>query len=284
MPRRARWKDDLDAWVSEMEAQNVPDATIRTYKGAVRRAWTYGERAGWPAHPAKVEPSHVRQYLEHLRRYPPCTQATYGNGLLQFLRRWNGKFEKFRLRIRPERVNVDWLTVEEVALALATAANPRTLAMEVLMAYTGIRVGELLSLRMCDLHEDYISVVGKRSKARNIPVTPEFWQALEPYMEWRRRQDGLLFLLHPSRDGPVPYCYGSVRNNLVLHAKRLGRHLSPHTFRRSYGRHLYKMGMPLPEIQRLYGHASVEMTIRYLGIVQEDLASSLAKFQPSYLR
>jgi integrase len=286
MPRRARWKDDLDAWQQDMLQQNIPQTTMDTYSNAVRQAWRYGSGHDWPENPAKVSASHVRDYLAWLRRYPTNTQSTYGTGLLLFLRFCkNGEFERFKLRIRCERVRADWLTVEETAAAITLAPNIWTLAMVVLFAYTGLRLSELLELRMCDMHPDHISVVGKRSKGRTIPVTPQFWAALEPYMRWRREQDGLLFLVHPPKANASagPYAESSVRNAVTRLAARMGRHLSPHTFRRSYGRHLYKAGMPLQEIARLYGHASVNTTIRYLGIVLDDLADSVNRFQPNYM-
>lgn len=286
MPRPPLYKQKLRKWVDHLEGSNYSRDTIRLYSTCVRIAWDYGETKAWPADPKKLEAKQVREYLDYLRRYASATQASYAKALLLFLR-WNGNqnVEHFRLRLRVTRSRVDWLTVEETSTIITSAPDLWTRTMEILFAYTGIRLSELAYLRMTDMHEDHIVVIGKGSKARKIPVTAQFWEALRPYMEWRRTIESPLFMCHPASGGqPIgPYTKDGIRTAIRNHQEQIGRHLSPHTFRRSYGRHLYKAGMPLQEIQRLYGHASLAVTIAYLGINDEDLATSIQKYQPSYL-
>ena len=201
--------------------------------------------------------------------------------------RWskNRQLEEFRLRLRAERMRADWLTPEEVSAVLSSAPSLPIRAAEIMFAYTGIRVSELVQMRVEDLGPDALVVRrGKGGKTRRIPLTPWFWGAMRPYMEWRRSQPGTALLVHGVTRGHQPgaYTVDGLTHALEDHGARMGRHLSPHTFRRSFGRHLYLSGMPLPEIQRLYGHSRPEITLRYIGITDDDLSSSMTKFQPRY--
>ena len=268
-----------------MESLNYSSKTIRLYSTSVRIAWGYGETREWPEDPRKLETRDVRPYMDYLRRYSSGTQYAYMIGLLLFLR-WcgNSNMKDFKLRLHPVRTNVDWMTVEEVSAAITSAPNLWTRTIEIMFAYTGIRISELAYLRTADVHPDKISVVGKGSKARTIPVTDAFWQAMRPYQEWRRNISSPLYLCHGAtqRYPAGPYTISGIESALKVHSEQLGRHMSAHTFRRSYGRHLYLAGMPLAEIQRLYGHKSMATTIGYLGIMDSDLLSSVNKYQPKY--
>lgn len=285
MPRPPLYLTKLSKWVEHMEMANYSPDTIQLYSVSAKYAWEYGASKGWPQDPKKIEIRHVREYAENLRQYSSQTQYSYSMAFLLFLR-WNGnaQIENYRVRITPVRSRVDWLTVEDTVAVLMSAPNLWTRTMEIVFVYTGIRLSELVYLRMADMNQDYITVLGKRSKGRTIPVTKEFWQALAPYMEWRKTVDSPLFMCHPANAGnpPGPYTKGGIRSAIRNHCLQLDRHISAHTFRRSYGRHLYKAGMPLQEIQRLYGHVSLATTIRYLGINEEDLSTSVNKYQPKY--
>jgi site-specific recombinase XerD len=126
--------------------------------------------------------------------------------------------------------------------------------------------------------------MGKCGKSRRVPLTKHFWLSAEEYMSWRRTRPGDMLMAYPD---PKPgqtgqYTACGMAHAIRNHWKSIERHISPHTFRRSFGRHLYKAGMPIVEIQKLYGHARPEVTVSYLGIQDEDLASSLMKYQPRY--
>lgn len=286
MPRRALFLVKLDLWVQEMQESNYPETTVRNYSTGARLAWDWGKAHGWEQDPKKIEPPNIRMYLDHLSKFSSATQAAYGTTLLLFLK-WAGNqhLSKFKLRIRVEREKADWLTVEEMSAVLASAPSMQIRAVETMFAYTGLRLSELVSLRLRDLHEDHLVVRrGKGGKARNVYVTKNFWDAMRPYLEWRRAQPGEMLMVHPSGPGyhAGPYTASGIASAIQMHGKVLKRHLSPHTFRRSFGQHLHLAGMPDAEIQKLYGHASVDMTIRYLGLKDEHLASSMDKYQPRY--
>jgi site-specific recombinase XerD len=285
MPRAPTYRRKAEEWITSLEAENAPAKTISAYKFAVLKAWKYGMEHQWPEDPRKLEPKHIRAYQEFLKQYATTTQASYLIPLLVFLR-WDGNrsLDNFKTRLRPVRSKVDWLTEEEVGRAFATAPLATTKAMEIVFAYTGIRLSELRELKLSEMTPSHLIVLGKGSKGRRIPLTMQFWDAIRPYMTWRSQRPGNYFLIHDNARGHKmgPYSEGGMKEAIAAHIPILKRHVSAHTFRRSYGRHLYKRGMPLVEIQGLYGHASLQTTINYLGITDEDRAVNLQKYQPTY--
>lgn len=284
MPRSPTIVAKSKLWLSELESNNYPATTLEIYDCSVQSAIRFGVGHAWPEDPRKLEGRHIREWLEFLRlMYSTGTQRTYGTNFLIFLK-WckNTNLEGFRLKVHVERSRVDWLSVEEAAAVLASAPSLNIRTMETCLMYLGIRADELRTLKLADMHPDHIMIQGKGCKGRRVPVRKEFWEAVSEYMTWRRKFPGQVFMVYKKGEEIHPYAHGGIFQAIQPHAMMLGRHLSPHTFRRSFGRHLYKAGMPLPEIQRLYGHSSVEMTIRYLGILDEDVANGLSKFQPDY--
>ena len=259
MPRPPKYKVKLAEWIEDLEEENYSPRTTHRYETSARKGWEYGTDRGWPPDPCKP--------------------------LLLFLRWCENPFlERYKLRIRVMRMNVNWLEVDQLSAVLASAPNKQTKAAECLYAYTGIRLDEAVTLRWADVRPDQLTVRGKGTKYRNIPLTQNFWDSISEYMEWRRTVTDPFFLIHPRSNAHPqgPYTPDGLAEVIRQHSKKAGVKFSSHTFRRSFGRHLYKAGMPLPEIQRLYGHASVEMTIRYIGIRDDDLSESLSRFQPRY--
>jgi integrase/recombinase XerC len=159
------------------------------------------------------------------------------------------------------------------------ARNPdigkRDLAIFELLYSSGLRVGELTSLRVqdLDLGNGWVRVVGKGSKERYVPVGSRAVTALQDYLPQRAfvetkssqmAKDRALFL--NSRGGPLSS--RSIRRilKMCLNIAGLARDASPHTFRHSFATHLLNAGADLRSIQELMGHASLSTTQRYTKV------------------
>jgi integrase len=238
--------------------------------------------------PSKVEPQDVRAYYFHLvdSGMATATQSSYMNTLLEFLRFCgNRPCRGMRIRITISRTNVDWLTEEEVGELIAAAHYPPMRGALVLMAYCGLRRAEAAGLLRKNVAVNQLTVQGKGRKERTIPLDREFWDAMRPYTEWtEQRPASDTFLMYQSRDGKVHgYQPGTLSRIIYEHGMLVGTHVSPHTLRRSFGRHLYKRGCPLAELRVLMGHSTMEMTIKYLGIGDQDISDAMT-YRPDYLR
>ncbi|MGH9814135.1 MAG: site-specific tyrosine recombinase XerD [Candidatus Acidiferrales bacterium] len=175
-----------------------------------------------------------------------------------------------------------FLTLEEVEKLLATAETSTSLGLrdramlEVLYA-TGLRVSELVKLKVADLQLDagVVRCLGKGSKERVVPLGKKSIAALEDYL--RRGRPAL------TRRRTTPYLFVSrrggamTRQNFWMLLRQRARaagvraHLTPHTLRHSFATHLLERGADLRAVQLLLGHADISTTQIYTHVAQERL-------------
>jgi integrase/recombinase XerD len=177
----------------------------------------------------------------------------------------------------------------ESLLALPDRTQPRGMRdaamLEVLYA-TGLRVSELLRLRLADLHLDagYLRCWGKGSKERVVPLGGEADAMAQKYLAEGRphllegRRSDLLFVNHRgnvlSRQGfwKIIKGYG-IRAGITIP-------LSPHVVRHSFATHLLENGADLRSVQLMLGHADISTTQIYTHVNQERLRRLYEDFHP----
>jgi len=181
-----------------------------------------------------------------------------------------------------------FLSVDEV-FRLLEAPGPqdpfsaRDRAMLELMYSTGIRVAELVSLRMnsLDFEREMVTVTGKGNRERLVPMGSPAVDALHRYFPER-----LALLAAGSRNGAdldhevlfVNHRGGrlttrSVERLVSMYAERVGllNRVTPHALRHSFATHLLEMGADLRLVQELLGHASLSTTQRYTHLTVDHL-------------
>ncbi len=184
-----------------------------------------------------------------------------------------------------------FLTLQEVddllgAPDASSLLGLRDAAMVELLYASGLRVSELVSLRVRDLNLDvgYLSCLGKGSKERLVPMGRKAADRLRAYLEHAR--PGLLKgASHPSlflnsRGRPIS------RQGFWKILKKYGRaagvrgKLSPHVLRHSFATHLLERGADLRSVQMMLGHADISTTQIYTHINRERLRKIYKDFHP----
>jgi integrase/recombinase XerD len=175
-----------------------------------------------------------------------------------------------------------FLTVAEVERLLAapeekTPRGLRDAAMLEVLYATGLRVSELVNLKVSDVQLDAgtLRCLGKGSKERMVPLGKKAAAALEAYL---RRGRPVL-----ARKGASPHLFLTrlgrkmTRHNFRLllagraRAAGVRARLSPHTLRHSFATHLLERGADLRAVQLLLGHADISTTQIYTHVAQERL-------------
>ncbi len=172
-----------------------------------------------------------------------------------------------------------------------TALQLRDRALFELAYACGLRVEELVSLRITDVDHDgeQLRVEGKGRKTRYVPVGELALGALRDYLDRARpalagEAGGVLFLSKSGR----PLNTSDVRRRLRMWAARAGAaggsgmagSPSPHMLRHSFATHLLDGGADLRSIQELLGHASVSTTQVYTRVESARLKSAYARSHP----
>lgn len=286
MPRAPVWKERQSQYLQRCSDRMLSQRTLTTYRSALDCIFDLAVWLDWPLHPAKVTPDNVRELYYQMVEdgLSTATQKLYTTVLMDFLDFCGNKHcRDVRLRITVSRTNVNWLSELEVSEIIQAADSPQLLAALVLMSYCGLRREEVVELRRADMSMNRLRVNGKGAKDRTIPLDLAFWRALQPYTDWAQRHARTdRFLSHLDNFGEIsPYSKNGISTMFKRFSKKLDKDFSPHTFRRSFGRHLYKRGCPLAELKVLMGHANIETTIKYLGIGADDIEHAIT-FRPDY--
>ena len=192
-------------------------------------------------------------------------------------------------KIRPNLPSV--LSIAEVDSLLSqpdvkTTRGLRDRAMLELLYATGVRVSELVNLKLTSMNLDvgYIIAFGKGSKERIIPLGDTAKHYLKEYLVIARPNhtkgttSSFLFL-NPSGNN---FSREGFWKMLKRHALKAGinKKLSPHTLRHSFATHLLERGADLRSVQIMLGHVDIATTQIYTHITQERLKKIHKQFHP----
>ena len=151
----------------------------------------------------------------------------------------------------------------------------------------GLRVSELISLRLSDLFfdEDFIRVMGKGSKQRLVPIEAYTQKQVKQYIDNQRRQlkiakghEDFVFLNRRGKQLTRAMIFTIVRQ--VAENIGLQKTISPHTFRHSFATHLLENGANLRAIQMMLGHENITTTEIYVHVEKSYLREALIKYHP----
>jgi integrase/recombinase XerD len=166
-----------------------------------------------------------------------------------------------------------------------TADGLRDAAMLELLYATGLRVSELIKVRLDDLVMDagFLRTIGKGSKERIVPFGDTAKEAIVTYIEKGRAEldkyaDPHLFLSRRGR----PMTRQSFWMKIVRYAREAGvrAHISPHVLRHSFATHLLENGADLRSVQMMLGHADISTTQIYTHVSRARLQKMYESFHP----
>ena len=176
----------------------------------------------------------------------------------------------------------DTLSPQEVERLLDAPRGEKNLdyrdrAMFEILYATGLRVSELINIKLSDLQLDvgYLVAFGKRSKQRIVPIGEEAVSALVDYLKLARP------LLEKETGAPEVFLnrsgQGLTRQGFWKIIKRraqqtgINKNITPHTLRHSFATHLLDNGADLRSVQMMLGHADISTTQIYTHVTRERL-------------
>lgn len=184
------------------------------------------------------------------------------------------------------------LTLEEVnklveAVDLSKAEGHRNRAMMEMLYGSGLRVSELVNLKLSDMYrkEQYMLIHGKGSKERLVPISPEADKWFDYWLEDR----GHLTIETGQEDYAFLNCRGHQLTRMMVFtiirrlaaAAGIKKTISPHTLRHSFATHLLQNGADLRIIQQLLGHENITTTEIYTHVDIHDLRKAILQYHPA---
>lgn len=258
------------------------------------RSFFAARRLPWPP-----RPEHLRAYLDALRaaQRSPRTVARRLSALRQF----------FRFLLLENRLSEDptvllaspsqwrnlprFLTPSQVeallaAPAPATPRGARDRAMLETLYATGLRVSELVSLRLSEINLEpgFLRVTGKGGKQRLVPLGSKAQAALRDYLASGRpallKSRPCAHLFVTSRGASMTrQAFWTLLRNYGRQAGIFQR-LSPHVLRHSFATHLLEGGADLRSVQAMLGHADISTTEIYTHVMRARLKSVVDQYHP----
>ncbi len=176
--------------------------------------------------------------------------------------------------------------IDLLDIKLTDTFSYRNKAMLELLYATGLRVSELVNLKLqdVDLNDDIVRTFGKGNKERIIPFGDYAKKYLEKYIyEYRSLmlKDKICEYLFLNNHGNKMTRQGFFKIiKKIAKEKGIEKDLSPHTLRHSFASHLLKYGADLRTIQELLGHSDISTTQIYTHITNEQLKKNYKDFHP----
>ena len=190
----------------------------------------------------------------------------------------------------PEVLTTEEIDRMEAAIDLSKWEGHRNKAIIEVLFSCGLRVTELITLRLSSLYLDdhYVRVLGKGSKERLVPISQkaidelEYWFADRCHMDIKAGEEDYVFLNR--RGGHL------TRTMILLIIKQVARDagikkvVSPHTLRHSFATALLEGGADLRAIQAMLGHESIGTTEIYTHIDMSTLRQEILEHHPRNMK
>jgi integrase/recombinase XerD len=249
--------------------------------------------------PIQITEEILQQFIyEMASQVNPRSQSRLISGLKSFFNYLI--FEDYRNDTPLELIEVpktgrklpDTLSTKEIdslikAIDLSTPEGERNKAMLETLYSCGLRVSELISLKLSDLffEEGFIKITGKGNKQRFVPVgkstikiVTSYVNQVRVHLSIQKNFEDTLFLNRRGRQLTRAMVFTIIKNLAIK--INLNKTISPHTFRHSFATHLLENGADLRSIQLMLGHESITTTEVYMHLDRKFLSEVLNNYHP----
>ncbi|NER11632.1 Site-specific recombinase XerD [Muriicola jejuensis] len=264
--------DILKKYTHYLEGLRMSPSTVTTYRSFIVFLLLF-----WKERPlSELDNPAVQRFIEVVvkrRKYGISTHRQLVSALKHFGDRFLESGIEPEVLKRPKRSRIlpNVLSKEEVIDLLRATYNLKHRMVLALLYSCGLRISEVLELRIANIDIDRRQVVILNSKGRKdryVVLAESTVPLLINYISSYRPRN---YLFNGTDHGP--YSSTSIRAFLKRSCRRAGirKRVTPHTLRHSYATHLIENGVNLRIVQELLGHSKPETTMVYTHVAKKDL-------------
>lgn len=301
------WKTYIKNYQSYLKIERGLSAnTIANYTFDIERLCGYLSANAIEVSPVKISEETVQQFIYDVsKQVNPRSQARIISGLKSFFSYLI--FEDYRNTSPMELLETpkigrklpDTLSLSDIDRLIAAVdlskkdsftgyeIGERDKVMLETLYGCGLRVSELVTLKMSDLFfdEGFVRVTGKGNKQRFVPIGSITRKFLQNYLRLVRSKlavqkghEDTIFLNRRGKGMTRAMVFTIIKD--LADKIKLGKKISPHTFRHSFATHLLENGADLRSIQLMLGHESITTTEIYVHLDRKHLTQVMNKFHP----
>ena len=293
------WEKELQEYIYYIRLEKkLSDNTVEAYIRDLRQMAEYLEHE-FSIRPQQAEERHIEAFLAHLydKGVKKTTQARILSGIKSFYYYLliNDRIENLPTEfIDPPKTGrklPDVLSVAEIESIIHTFDSDtrfgiRNKAMVETLYSCGLRVSELITLRLSDLffNDGFIRVIGKGDKQRLVPISETARHQIEEYLLQRQtmqtdaRDADTVFLNNKGRGLTRVMIFHIIKKAAL--AAGITKTISPHTFRHSFATHLLEGGASIRQVQEMLGHESILTTEIYTHLDSGKLRENVDLHHP----
>jgi integrase/recombinase XerD len=278
--------------------KSLSENSIEAYLNDIRKLEEFIAESGKDLDPSSVTYSDLKEFVNWFGagNQNARTQARVLSGIRAFYKFLliDGEIDenpssllespKIGLKL-PEVLSVNEIDRIVEVIDLSKPEGHRNKAIIETLYGCGLRVSELVNLRLTDIHygEGFVSVIGKGSKQRLVPISNKALKEIGLYKIDRNRlpviYDGnVVFLNRRGRKLTRAMIFTIIRD--LAGKAGIMKKISPHTFRHSFATHMIEAGADLRAVQEMLGHESILTTEIYTHIDRSYLRDTLIMFHP----
>ena len=282
--------------------RSLSDNSIQAYLADIEKLTSFLLANDLKKNPAEIDLSDLQQFIKWVAELgmTSTSQARIISGIKTFykyclLEDISTKDPTTLLEApKLKRALPDVLTFNEIEniigqIDLSTAEGTRNKAILETMYSCGLRVSEVVNLKLSQLYLDveFIRVIGKGNKERLIPIGESAIKYINIYRGSVRAhqliqpgEEDILFLNRRGKRLTRVMIFLIIKD--LVYKAGIKKNISPHTFRHSFATHLVEGGADLRAVQEMLGHESITTTEIYTHLDREFLRKTLEKFHPGF--
>ena len=296
---------DWDIHVQEYENYlklecSLSPNSVEAYVHDVIKLKQFLEISNSDFNPLQVGLTELRNFIEYINDLgmTPFSQARIISGLKSFYKFliYAGELdvdpttllEAPRLgRKLPDTLNVHEIDRILEAIDHAKPEGMRNRAMLETMYSSGLRVTELVALKLAHVHFDvgFLRVIGKGNKERLVPIGKQALKYIDIYrrevrvhLDIAKGHESFLFLNRRGKKLSRQMVFIYIKD--LVNKAGLNKKVSPHTFRHSFATHLIEGGADLRAVQEMLGHESITTTEIYTHLDRDYLRQVIQEYHP----
>lgn len=294
------WESYIKSYQSYLRIERgLSKNTLDNYTHDIERLCLFLDKNCIIISPLKIEAETLQLFIYSVaKEVNPRSQARIISGLKSFFSYL--LFEDYRADNPLELIETprigrklpDTLSIADIdrliaAIDLSTNEGERNRAILETLYGCGLRVSELVSLKISDLFfdEGFIKITGKGNKQRFVPIGFSTQNYIEIYkntvrthVNIQKGHEDTLFLNRRGRQLTRAMIFTVIKDLAVK--INLNKVISPHTFRHSFATHLLENGADLRSIQLMLGHESITTTEIYVHLDRKHLSKIMNSFHP----